>query len=312
MPEGLSSIDDVLTVTRHRGRAAPREGPAAVLLEAPHGATEPEHFARVAGSLVGPMPEGLEAFFHVNTDVGSAELAGAVAERLVRLRPEAEVVVVRGLVPRTFVDLNRVIDGEGSAPHAGMTPGLHAYVKDPRDVALLLARYRAYRACVERAYGEVCGAGGLGVMVHTYAPRSVDVVVDERIVERLREAYRSERVGAWPLRPEVDLITRTPAGERLADDGLVAAVMAALRKAGVAATEDQTYPLHPATLGALLAARHRGRTLTFEVRRDLLLDAFVPFVPLVPNPARVKRMADALAEGLATAGLGAERTRPAR
>ena len=67
---------------------------------------------------------------------------------------------------------------------------------------------------------------------------------------------------------------------------------------GIAATSDETYPLHPSTLGALLAARHRPRTITFEVRRDLLVGAFVPFVPLEADAARVAAVGHAIARGL--------------
>jgi hypothetical protein len=140
-------------------------------------------------------------------------------------------------------------------------------------------------------------------MVHTYAPRSVDVPVDERIVERLREAYLPENVGRWPLRPEVDLITRDPEGRRLAADALVEAVAAAFRAAGLAVAEAASYALHPATLAASFAARFPGRTLCLEVRRDLLVGAFTPFEEMAIDPAKADRVAAALAAGIRGGGL---------
>ena len=90
------------------------------------------------------------------------------------------------------------------------------YVRDADDLALLLSLYDQYRALVRRAFEGICGAGGLGLMLHSYAPREVDVPVDEKIVERLRAAYAPDTVETWPLRAEVDMITRTAEGTRRA------------------------------------------------------------------------------------------------
>ena len=220
-------------------------------------------------------------FFHVNTDVGAPELAVRIAEHAVAALPECSAVIVRCCIPRTFVDCNRVID----AAATGMTPGLHAWVRDPRDRELLLNRYHAYRACTERLYAEVCGRGGCAWMVHSYAPRSIDVPVDDRIVEHLRKAYQPEAIQSWPLRPEVDFIARTPEGQTLAAENVMHAAAAALTHAGFTSTVNGTYPLHPSTLAHALATRHAGRTLCVEVRRDLLVPEFTPFAEMHVDPA---------------------------
>ena len=136
-------------------------------------------------------------------------------------------------------------------------------------------------------------------MLHSYAPRSIDVPVDERIVERLRTEYRAENLAKWPLRAEVDLITRDPSGRRLADDALVAAVEAALDRAGIRHAEGEAYGLHPTSLAGLHAARHPGRTLCVEMRRDLLAAEFTPFAEMRIVPAKAERFARAFAEAVA-------------
>jgi len=146
----------------------------------------------------------------------------------------------------------------------------------------------------------VMGARGLALFVHTYAPRSVDVAVDEHVVANLREAYRPEVVGRWPLRSEVDLITRDPDGRRLADEGLVTALHAAFAAAGVGSAENHAYALHPSTLAAVHAARFPGRTLCFEMRRDLLVAEFTPFAEMRIDPAAAERMAGILAGPVGT------------
>jgi hypothetical protein len=295
-------FESIPQVAEVRRAAGPRAGAAPdLLLEVPHGATRAAHFDDLAGRLRGPLPEGLRDYFFVNTDVGAPELAIAVGERAVAVDPNRSVLVIRSLVPRTLVDCNRVVEpdtGPATSAAGAMTPGIASYLKDPGDLRLVKERYFAYRALVERAYEAVCGAGGLALMVHSYAPREVDVPVDDRIVERLREAYLPERVGGWPLRPEADLITRDPDGRRLADDALVERTLASLARAGVAARADATYRLHPSTMGHRMASRFPGRTLCLEVRRDLLVRRFTPFAEMEADPAKVDRVAAALVEAL--------------
>lgn len=295
----MRSLPDVCDVALVRG---PRAGDVPdLLLEVPHGATRAADFDRLRDELRGPFPADLREFFFVNTDVGAPEVARRVAERVVADDPRRSAVVIRCLVPRTFVDCNRILDeatqARASAP-GELTPGLHAWVRHPEDRRLLLARHRAYRALVEETCDRVCGRGGQAVMVHSYAPRSVDVPVDERIVEHLRKAYAPERLTSWPLRAPVDLIVDTPEGERLASAELVARVTSGFTAAGFAVVHNGAYSLHPATLAAVLARRHRGRTLCLELRRDLLVPEFTPFAEMRADAARVDRVAAPLAAAL--------------
>jgi len=295
----MRSIPDVCEVTSF-GRARAGEPPGLVL-EVAHGATRARDFDRLRAALVGPYPDDLREFFFVNTDVGAPEVALRVAERLCEAEPALAIAVVRCLVPRTFLDVNRLIDTDtppGTSKPGEMTPGLHAWVRAPADRELLFARYRAYRGLVEPLVDAVCGAGGRAVMVHSYAPRSVDVAVDENIVASLRAAYAPEKRDGWPLRAPVDLIVDTPAGERLADPALVARARAAFEAAGFAVELNGAYSLHPITLAGLLAARHKGRVLCLELRRDLLVPEFTPFQEMQVDPLKIERIAAPLAAAL--------------
>jgi N-formylglutamate amidohydrolase len=296
----VRSIPDVCDVALVRGARA-GETPD-LLLEVPHGATRAADFNALQRVLRGPFPADLRDFFFVNTDVGAPEVALRVAERVVAADPTRSAIVIRSRIPRTFVDCNRLIDAD-TRPRASaageMTPGVHAWVRDPDDLALLLARYRAYRALVEETCERVCARGGRAVMVHSYAPRSIDVPVDERIVERLREAYLPERYATWPLRSPVDLIVDTQEGTRLASPELVERVRAAFLAAGFDVALNAAYALHPSTLAHALAQRHRGRTLCLELRRDLLVPEFTPFAEMTADPTKVDRIAAPLATALA-------------
>lgn len=298
MSADLASVANVCEVEHLRGTANDPAAPPDVLFEVPHGATRTAHFTALRAQLRGRYADDLQDFFHVNTDVGAPELARAIAERVVQSQPRRSAVVVRCLLPRTFVDCNRRID-PAAAPAGSAagepTPGLPPWIQDAHDRTLLLDRYAAYRDVVTRAFAAVCGRGGLGLCVHTYAPRSIDVAVDGDIVKSLHAAYAADRIGTWPLRPAVDLITHDPDGRELASAGLAARAEAELTAAGFEVERNGAYSLHPVTLAHEFAARHPGTTLCFEVRRDLLVPDFTPFREMLPEPARIARAASPLA-----------------
>lgn len=301
MADALRSMPGVCVVEHLRGdRAVPGAAPA-VLFEVAHGATAKLHYDALRAQLLGDYALDLRDFFFVNTDVGAPELAMAAARRFVANKPRDAAVVVRCLLPRTFIDCNRSItrDAAPSASAPGeLTPGLPPWVVDARDRELLLSRYFAYRDVVTAAFDAVCGAGGIGVCVHTYAPRSIQVAVDEQIVANLRAAYAADRIGRFPLRPVVDLITHDPEGRLMAARALAEHAEAEFAAAGFEVARNGTYSLHPSTLAYEFAQRFAGRTLCLEVRRDLLLDEFVPFCELAPKPERVERAAAPLATAL--------------
>ena len=127
----VTTLAGVCEVHRY-GRDAPAPS---LLIELPHGATERAHYDAVAARLASPLPARLEQFFHVNTDFGVPELAARVAELLTtgtRKDRTMGIVVVRALVPRTFIDLNREIaEGAAAGTQPGMTPGLPPYITAP-------------------------------------------------------------------------------------------------------------------------------------------------------------------------------------
>lgn len=298
MNEAVVSRPGVCDVELVEGAASDPGALPDVLFEVPHGATRTAHYTALRSQLRGDYAANLQDFFHVNTDVGAPELARAVAERIVQRQPRRRALIVRCLLPRTFVDCNRRIDRSTvpAATAAGEpTPGLPPWVHDGADRELLLDRYEAYREAATRAFAAVCGHGGLGLCVHTYAPRSVGVAVDADIVASLHAAYAADRIGSWPLRPAVDLITHDPDGRELAAPALAARAAAEFTAAGFEVERNGAYSLHPATLAHEFATRFPAATLCFEVRRDLLVPAFTPFLEMVPDPQRVARAAAPLA-----------------
>ena len=277
MLDAVRSVDGVCDVEWLRGAAAGEASAPDVLFEVPHGATLGRHFDALRRELVGDYDDDLREFFFVNTDVGAPELARAAAVRLVAARPECSALVVRCHIPRTFIDCNRRVDRDAHAAASRPgepTPGLQPWVRQARDRELLLDRYFAYRDVVEAAFAAVCGGerpGGPGIAlcVHTYAPRSIDVAVDDDIVGSLRAAYAPDRVETWPLRAPVDLITHDPQGTDLAHPLVVAAAEREFAAVGFDVIRNGTYSLHPSTLAHDFARRYPGRTLCLELRRDL-------------------------------------------
>jgi len=289
----------IIDVHRFENDAAPRGEGARVdlLIEVPHGATATADYEAVAGELRSPLPEGLVEFFEVNTDAGAFELAAAVAQRFVEGSPTRRAMVLRSRIPRTFIDCNRRLSVSPEELRAGrVDPGLMPWVTAPEDRALLLARYEAYVAAVDAATSRLAPDAAM-VMLHTYAPRTLPVQVDLEIVPNLRAAYRPELVETWPLRPEVDLITRTLEGEDHAPRPVVDALRWELAAVGITPAESATYPLHPSSLAWDHVHRMPGQALCLEVRRDLLGD-FVPLRPVVVDPRRVARLAEPLARAL--------------
>lgn len=289
----------VLERTLWHGSRSP--GQPTLGIEIPHGATRLADFEALRRELRGEFPPDLEAFFCVNTDVGAPELAQELASALVEARPEMSVEILRCRIPRTFIDCNRVIDpatqARASAP-GEMTPGLHEWITHPADRALLLERYFAYRQAAEEALDRVMAHGGRALMLHTYAPRSIDVPVDSQIVTRLRAEYEPGRITHWPLRPGIDLIDRDPKGALLADEALASRVEAEALAAGWDCARSRAYALHPVSLAHHFASRHPGRTLCLELRRDLLMEEFTPFQEMRPDPARLKAAAAILLRAL--------------
>jgi hypothetical protein len=294
----LRSIQGVIDVQLLPGaRARPGASPDLVI-EVPHGATTTADFTSLAAQLGSSLPAALIDFFYVNTDAGAPELALAIGRRLADAEPARTIAILRCRVPRTFIDCNRRIDATPAELREGkVTPGIPPWITAPEDRALLRERYDAYTAVVRDAI-ELLPPDGAMLLLHTYAPRSVDVEVGLDIVEKLHHAWRPDVAPTWPLRPEVDVIGRGVDGASHAPERVVAALREALAARGIAIADSATYPLHPSTLAWEHASRLPGRALCVEVRRDLLADPFEPFAEMRISADRVSQLADPFAAAL--------------
>ncbi|KIG12453.1 hypothetical protein DB30_01445 [Enhygromyxa salina] len=295
-----SPVEHVADVELLRGPRTDPSAPPDLLIEVPHGADERGHYDRLRSRLTGDLPADLHEFFHVNTDVAAWALGRATALALIDAAPQRSVLLVRCLIPRTFVDCNRVADYRGGPLDAGaLTPGIPSYVRDPNDRALLLDLHGRYVELARQAFAAVCGAGGLALVPHTYGPRSLGIdAVDDDIVTNLRWACDPERHDSWPLRAEVDLLTRDGEGQLFAPAGIEAELMDALTGAGFTPKANDTYFLHPSTLGHAWSVAYPGRVLSLELRRDLLVEAWRPLEPMQAVPAACERVAKLLAPAL--------------
>jgi len=293
---GVCHVDHVT-----RGDAVTDAAPD-LLIELPHGATRTADFERVRRRLISDLPEDLSAFFYVNTDVGSYECAREVAKPLVGAASRhsifRKVLILRSLIPRTFVDCNRVIERD-DAIGGQMTPAFPDYVSAPEDRELLQGRHATYQAVAQAAYERTCGGGGMGLQIHTYAPRSVEIDrIDASIVDALRRAYEPAVFETWKRRPDVDIISEASDGTLLAPPSLVDALKRAYAGIGVDVQENATYSLHPETMGYRYSAQFAGRVLCIEINRELLADPFSPFEEMRIGPQKTRRMARPIAQAL--------------
>jgi len=294
----LTSIPGVVDVAVFRGGSARADAPPDLVIEIPHGATRTDDFRALEKRLTSPLPDALVDFFHVNTDAGAPELGEATAKRFLVEEPARTVAILRCRIPRTFIDCNRVIDSSAADFKEGkVTPGLMPWITAPADVTLLRGLHEEYVHAVRHA-AETAGKNGAILLLHTYAPRTVDVEVDAKIVENLRRAYRPEVEPTWPLRPEVDVIGKALDGVSHAPAAVVAELAQSLRLLGVTVADGATYPLHPSTLAWEHVTRFPGRALCLEVRRDLLADPWTPFAEMTIGAQKVDRLAGPLATAL--------------
>ncbi|NVB38642.1 hypothetical protein G6O69_12445 [Pseudenhygromyxa sp. WMMC2535] len=299
MPEQPASIPNIVDVELLRG--AEHEGGApSLLVEVPHGADERAHYEQLRGRLRGALPEDLEEFFFVNTDVGAWAYGRATAQALLAAEPKRAALIVRSLIPRTFVDCNRPADyGDGRLGEGALTPGIPPYVRDADDRALLTTLHRRYVEAARQAYALVCGAGGLALVPHTYGPRTLGIdAIDDEIITKLRWACAPDRHDSWPLRAEVDLLTRDAEGRCYAPEGLEQALLDAFAAAGFSPVANEAYYIHPSTLGYTWSAQYPGQVLCLELRRDLLVAAWTPLAAMHVDAGKCARVAEVLAPAL--------------
>ena len=292
--DALTSLPGVVDVSLVPGTGARPGAELDLIVEVPHGATRTEDYTALAQLLESPLPASLIDFFYVNTDAGAYELGDAIARGIATAEPARTVAIVRSRIPRTFIDCNRRIDASAAEFREGkVTPGLMPWITSPADRKLLRERYDAYVGTVRDACARLRPDGAM-LLLHTYAPRSVDVEVDLDIVTNLHRAWQPDVEPTWPLRPEVDVISRTVDGVSHAPVRVVDGLREAFAALGIAVADSATYPLHPSTLASEHVMRLPGRALCVEIRRDLLAAPFEPFAEMRIDPAKVARMAGPL------------------
>ncbi len=292
-----ASIEHIVHVEVLRGKDATDDTLPDLLVEVPHGADERTHYDVWRARLTGDLPDDLDAFFHINTDVGAWDYGRRTALLVLEQEPSRAAVVVRSLIPRTFIDCNRPADfSGGDLAGGGLTAGIPSYVRGAADRALLIDAHKRYVAATEAAYALVCGAGGLALLPHTYGPRSLGIdAIGDDIVHKLEWACAPEREHTWPLRAEVDLLTRDGDGIELSPPGAEAALLDAFSAAGIQAKANDTYYLHPSSLGHIWSTAYLGRVVSLEVRRDLLVNEWRPFEEMRAVPEKSEHIAEVLA-----------------
>lgn len=295
-----TSLEGVAFVEILRGAEATPLTHPTLLVEVPHGADEQSHYDQLRARLQGDLPASLEHFFHVNTDIGAWAYGRATAQAVLAALPDRSALLVRSLIPRTFIDCNRpATSASGDLLKGGVTAGIPAYVEDEGDLALLTKLHADYVNLAEVAFSAVCGEGGLALVPHTYAPLTVGISsIGRDIIEQLHDVYAPERLSEWPLRAEVDLLTREEDGTLLAPPGVEERLLKAFSEAGLSAVANETFFLHPATLGHGWSAAHPGQVTCLEIRRDLVVEEWLPFVEKKPCRERIERVSGVLAPAL--------------
>ena len=292
MDKSIPAVVDMIEIS---GPQAAASAAPDLLIEIPHGATRTTDFTSLESRLTSPLPEGLSDFFHVNTDAGAPEMGEALARELVKRKPAFKALILRCLIPRTFIDCNRRIDASREEFKAGkVTPGLMPWIVTDADRGLLLQRYRQYTAVVRACAAQVMPKGAM-VLMHTYAPRTVGVEVDLNIVKSLRAAYVKGVEETWPLRPEIDVISRDDTGKSWTNRAVFDALKTQMHQIGISVADSATYPMHQSTLAYNHVTTWPERVMCVEVRRDLLADPFVPFAEQKISEVKAAKLAGPMA-----------------
>jgi hypothetical protein len=268
-----------------------------LLIELPHGATKSEDFLWLQARLQGEYPEGLIDFFHVNTDVGSPEIAFAIANEL---QGKCDVHILQSHIPRTFIDCNRVV-GEGVEYKAGgVTPATPPYVVDEHDLTLLHKAYDSYQNYAKGLYAKICGTHqGLALMLHTYAPRTVPITaIDQDIVGQLHAFYDTEKIQDCKLRSAVDMIYKTPSGEELSNRDWIQEMAKEFIEGGLEVANGNSYLLHPVTMAYHYAKMYPQQTLCLEIRRDLVVEKWEPFSEMKISEEKAKYFSSCVVRSL--------------
>lgn len=303
--------------TERFGPEATPETIATVFLEIPHGATTAAHLEAIK-TLGADTPEDWDTVYWCTTDQGAPEVAQAAADLLVdpdwareALGEQAAaqaaaraVCVVRGLIPRHFIDLNRLWIDEQEAKQANLTPIVPPFLKtQPQVGSKLRALYREYHSVINAQYELTCQAGGQAMQVHTYSPRSVSAPggVSGQV---LREAWSDAKRESWPLRPAGQLITGRADEPALSDERLTALMVEEFGRVDFALSINDPFSFHPVTTLDALGHRWPGQVMAIELGRERLAERYDPLGPWTPSPAVVSACAQAMAKAIAKHALG--------
>ena len=136
-------------------------------------------------------------------------------------------------------------------------------------------------------------------MLHTYAPRTVPITsVDRDIVKQLHVFYHSEKIRSCKLRPQIDVIHKTPNNEELSDLKWYESVSQEFRTIGLDVADGASYPLHPVTMAYHYAKAYPRQTLCIEIRRDLIVERWEPFSEMRISQEKAEKLAACLARSL--------------
>ena len=285
----LPTLEDSNLFETTRTRKQPK-----LLIELPHGATTIAQYKAIAQHL--PLiSDNFIEFYFTNTDIGSPEIARTMYEEL----QSVGVCILRSLIPRTFIDCNRVLGlNQAQYREAKVTPGIPSYVPQQYHPWLRELHHR-YVTQANELYKDICAAGGIALMLHSYAPKSVGIsTVDKDIVKKLHWAYSEPQYSSWPFRPEIDLIATTQQNVTLSHPELLKKLTLSYQKSGFTVGQSQTYPMHPSTSAYKFAQHYLGQTVCVEFRRDLLVERFLPCQPMTINKNSIVRIAKPFIETL--------------
>jgi len=295
----LSSIESVAYVEVLNGDESDRAAPFDLLIEVPHGADERAHYDALFARMKSVLPADLQVFFHVNTDIGAWDYGRRVAELVLAARPNARALLVRCLVPRTFVDTNRELVAQDLLATGGLTGATPPYILDTGDHALLNAMHTEYVTLIDAAYASVCSGTGMALSPHTYGPYLLPIErIDEHIVEALRAAHAPEVLPTLKVRAEIDLLTDTKEGERLADPVLTETIAQNLTSSGFEVARNASYCLLPGSQTHRQSVRYPGRVFCLEARRDLLVENYAPLDAMHIDPSKIERLAIPIATAI--------------
>lgn len=235
-------------------------------------------------------PELLERYIAVERDVGSAEVALAVAAALARKGLAIEVLVSK--LPRALIDPGRLT--ARALRHVWRADA------DAEHLAWLVHAHASSVAEVLAAVNRLDPEEGIFLDIHSMAPRNPTRMVSATSAAEETpaglDAYLRCFLDASGEERVLDLITRIN-GEVVADRRLVETIRSALSAVELRSQEDWPYASGDHIVGGVLMRQRRG--LMIDIPKHWLSDD-PDFVlgARAPDPHHVERIAGAIAEGV--------------